>query len=118
MNNDGDNLFEVIYRGGRLDNDYDGYDDEDFQHNPNPPQYTVPDGPFRLVIHSSVTVIDTFVCYGCTTLTEIMFHENVIEIGRYVHLKIVRTCNALSYQKDSSVWKSKPLRIVLPSQKS
>jgi len=64
MNNDGDNLFEVIYRGGRLDNDYDGYDDEDFQHNPNPPHYTVPDGPFRLVMlymHPSQWLIRLYV---------------------------------------------------------
>ena len=72
IHNDGYNLFEVIYRGGRLDNNYDDYRED---------HYTVPDGPFRLVIHASVTVIDRCACYGCTTLTEVVFHENVTHIS-------------------------------------
>ena len=82
-NNDGVHLFEVIYRGGRLDNDYSRYGEEDHRHNPNPPHYIVPANVnIRLIIHSSVTVIDTEACADCTVLFEVVFHENVTSIGR------------------------------------
>jgi len=79
ISNDGDNLFEVIYRGGRLDNDYD----DEIPRPLDVPDYNIPDDVnIRLRIHYSITEIDIYACLGCTTLTEVIFHENVTEIGR------------------------------------
>jgi len=66
MNNDDDDdtLLEVIYRGDQLVN--------------------IPNVPFRLIIHASVTEIDEDACYDCTTLTEVIFRgTNVTRIGRH-----------------------------------
>jgi len=68
MNNDGDNLFEVIYRGGRLSNST---------------IYNIPANVFiRLRIDLSVTKIDAYACQYFIRLTEVIFHGNVTEIGR------------------------------------
>mmetsp|Transcript_3229 Transcript_3229/g.3570 ORF Transcript_3229/g.3570 Transcript_3229/m.3570 type:complete len:328 (+) Transcript_3229:112-1095(+) len=78
MNNDGDNLFEVIYLRGKLSN---YYDDE----NPRPhavQDYIIPNGPFRLIIDVSITRIDRHACRGLRMLTEVVFHNKVTEIGR------------------------------------
>jgi len=60
---DGGDLFERIYLGQTLDN--------------------IPDVPFRLIIHASVTEVDEQICWGCTTLIEVVFHNKVITIGRH-----------------------------------
>ena len=65
--NDDDNggdLFERIYLPGQILNN-------------------VPDVPFRLVTHSSVTEIHQYACLNCTSLTAIVFHEHVTAIGRH-----------------------------------
>ena len=78
---DGANLFEVIYRGGRHDNDYRRWD---FEQNPNPPQYHIPaDVHIRLIVDQSVTEIDRFACKHCTALFEVVFHGNVTQISRF-----------------------------------
>ena len=76
---DGANLFEVRYRGGRLDNDYDN------ERNPRPlgvPDYHIPDDVnIRLIIDHSVSKIDYWACRDCTALFEVVFHNNVTDIG-------------------------------------
>ena len=75
----GENLFEVRYRGGRLDNIYN-------EENPRPlgvPDYSFPtDVNIRLIIDQSVTEIDKYACYECTELFEVIIHPDVTDIGR------------------------------------
>ena len=74
----GENLFEVRYRGGRLSNMYN-------EENPRPlgvPFYNIPaDVNIRLVIDLSVTEIAEFACYECDALFEVVFHPDVADIG-------------------------------------
>ena len=64
INDDNDGvLFERIYLGQTLDN--------------------IPDIPFRLLVHSSVTEIHDFACDGCVMLRDVVFQHNVITIGQY-----------------------------------
>ena len=75
----GANLFEVRYRGGRLDNDYNNR----WLRPLGVPHYHIPANiPFRLLIDVSITKIDDYACYCCRTLTEVVFHNNVTDIGR------------------------------------
>ena len=119
LHNDGDNIFEVIYRGGPLDTDYHWYTEEDFQHNPHPPHYTVPDEVnIHLVIHSSVMVINSHACMNCVMLREVVFHnKNTITIGQDAFQYFLTCCHVLSYSKDSSGWNMEPFLIVHPSKK-
>ena len=83
MNDDDDDddenhLFEVVYRGGRLDNEYDG---EEIPL--GVPHYNIPANVnIRLRIDVSITKIDKYACFDCRTITEVVFHNNVTDIGR------------------------------------
>ena len=67
----------------RLDNDYDN--DDHVDGDPRPfglPDYHIPaDVKIRLLIDVSITKIDAYACYECRTLMEVVFHDNVTEIG-------------------------------------
>jgi len=77
LHNDSANLFEVRYRGGRLDNDYD-----DGEIPLGVPVYNIPANVnIRLVIDRSITEIDDYACLSCKTLIEVVFHNKVTDIG-------------------------------------
>jgi len=80
-NDDDGNIVVVVrYLGGRLDNQYN---DENYPRPPGVPDYHIPaDTLIRLMIDASVTKIDNKACYECIAVTEVVFHNKVITIGR------------------------------------
>jgi len=98
--NNGADLLEAIYRRR-------GYD--------------YPDVPFRLVIPSSVTVIDDYACMECVMLIEVVFHNKVTEIGRQAfqrcfNLRRVELLEGLLRVERDAFYKCTSLReIVIPA---